>query len=188
MLSGDYAIGLLTIITGLAIADVVVSLHLLLVNRARVRWDWLAMVATVLIVLLITVIWGISYQNMGNRQFNPPVWHFAARLAQIVPMYLAARAILPDEVGKGEVVLADHYAAVSRYFWASIAVTYLIYLAFNLAHDGPASLLGYYLAPAVQLTMMLVLILVQRRGVHVLLVPVIFAWFCYDHLAKPMFG
>ena len=188
MLSGDYAIGLLTIITGLAIADVVISLHLLLLNRARVRWDWLAILAAVLIVLLITVIWGLSYQNMGNRDFNPPLWQFALRLAQIVPMYLAARAILPDEVGKDGVSLADHYAEVSRYFWASIAVTYLIYLVFNLSQEGAATLLGYYLLPAAQVAMMAVLIADSRRGVHALLVPIIFAWFCYDHLAKPMFG
>src|SRR5262245_1133905 len=40
MPSGDFAIGLMTIITGLAIADMVASTHLLLMHRARVQWDW----------------------------------------------------------------------------------------------------------------------------------------------------
>ena len=37
MLSGDFAIGLMTIITGLAIADMVASTHGLLMDRRRVR-------------------------------------------------------------------------------------------------------------------------------------------------------
>ena len=188
MLTGDYAIGLLTIITGLAIADVVASLHVLLVNRARVRWDWLAMLAPLFIVLLIVAIWGISYRNMGNRQFDPPLWSFAARLAQIIPMYLAARASLPDAVGKEGVGLADHYASVSRYFWASVAITYIIFLAFNVYRLGAGALVGPYASPAAQLLMMFVLVAVPRRRVHALLVPAIFALFCYDHLTRPMFS
>ena len=188
MLSGDYAIGLLTIITGLAIADVVVSLHLLLVNRARVRWDWLALLTALFIVLLIVAIWGISYRSLGNRQFNPPLWLFAARLAQIVPMYLAARASLPDEIGPDGVALADHYAANARYFWASVALTYVIFIAFIASTSGAYELVATYFSPAAQLVMMAVLIAVPRRAVHAALVPLIVALFCYDHLLHPMFG
>jgi uncharacterized membrane protein len=187
-LSGDYEIGLLTIITGLAIADVVVSLHGLLVSRARVRWDWLALLAALFIVLLIVAIWGISYRSMGNRQINPPLWLFAARLAQIIPMYLAARAALPDCIDDDGVVLADHYAANSRYFWASVAVTYVLYIAFIASTTGAYELLATYFSPTIQLAMMAVLVATPRRAVHALLVPAIVAMFCYDHLLLPMFG
>jgi hypothetical protein len=135
-MSGDYAIGLLTIITGLAIADVVTSLHLLLVNRSRVQWDWLSLLATLFIVILIVAIWGISYSSIGARNYNPPLWEFAARLGQIIPMYLAARAVLPDVVGPKGVSLADHYLTVCRYFWASVMLTYAIYLGFLMDQWG----------------------------------------------------
>ena len=39
MSSGDFAIGLGTIITGLAITVMLANLHALLVNRRKVRWD-----------------------------------------------------------------------------------------------------------------------------------------------------
>lgn len=188
MLSGDYAIGLLTIITGLAIADVVASLHVLLVNRERVRWDWLAAVAAAFVTLLIIATWGISFRNMGNQQYNPPLWVFAIRLAQIIPLYLAARASLPDAVGKEGVVLASHYEANSRYIWASVAITYAIFLAYNASSSGAAVLLGYYISPLVQFVLMLMLIWFRGRRVHALLVPAIFLSFCYDHLERPMFG
>lgn len=187
-MSGDYAIGLLTIITGLAIADVVTSLHALLINRARVRWDWLSLLATLFIVILIVAIWGLSYSSIGGRNYNPPLWEFAARLGQIIPMYLAARAILPDEVGPEGVSLADHYLKVCRYFWSSVALTYAIYLGFLLTRSGPSILLGVDASPAFQLILMGVLITSCRRSVHSAIVPVIVAMLCYDHLTHPMFG
>lgn len=187
-MSGDYAIGLLTIITGLAIADVVTSLHLLLINRSRVRWDWLSLLGTLFIVLLIVAIWGISYASIGGRDFNPPLWQFAARLGQIIPMYLAARAVLPDEVGPEGVSLADHYLTVCRYFWSSVAITYAIYLGFLLTQSGPSILLGVDASPALQLLLMLVLIIFCRRSVHAVIVPIIVAMLCFDHLLRPMFG
>ena len=187
-MSGDYAIGLLTIITGLAIADVVTSLHTLLINRKRVQWDWLTLLAALFIVLLIIAIWSISYRDAGSRNFNPPLWEFAGRLFQIVPMYLAARAILPDEVGKDGVSLAAHYADVSRYFWGSIALTYALYLGFLLIEGGTRGLMASNLSPAVQLVLMSILIAVPRRAVHMVLVPICFALLCFNHLFHPMFG
>ena len=188
MLSGDFAIGLMTIITGLAIADMVASTHLPFMNRARVQWDWLAILAALLIFLLIVSSWGISYRAMGNQQIDPPLWLFVIGLSQVIPVYLAARASLPDEVGKEGVSLAAHYAEVSRYFWAAVAFTYFVFVAYGAYMDGPASLIGAHFSPAAQLLMMLVLIIVPGRRVHAMLVPVIFLLFCYSHLLNPMFA
>ena len=188
MLSGDFAIGLMTIITGLAIADMVASTHGLLMNRNQVRWDWLATLVAVYIFLLIVSSWGISYRTMGNQMIDPPLWLFVVGLSQIVPLYLAARSSLPDAVGEKGVSLAAHYQQVSRYFWASVGFTYLIYVAYNVYTFGPEVILGLYLSPLAQLLMMGLLVIVPSRRVHALLVPVIFALFCYDHLMGPMFG
>lgn len=188
MPSGDFAIGLMTIITGLAIADMVSSTHGLLMHRARVRWDWLAVLAALLIFLLIVSSWGISYRTMGNQMINPPLWLFVIGLSQIIPVYLAARASLPDAVDEKGVSLAAHYAEVSRYFWATLAFTYLMFLAYGVTTMGPGALLGPLLSPAAQLLMMATLFIVPSRRVHALLVPVIFLLFCYDHLLSPMFA
>jgi hypothetical protein len=137
MLSGDFAIGLMTIITGLAIADLVISTHGLLMNRRRVRWDWLALLAAFLIFLLIVSSWGISYKTMGNQMINPPLWLFVIGLSQIIPLYLAARAALPDSVDDKGVDLAAHYAGIRRYFWGSVAFTYAMFVAYGAVILGP---------------------------------------------------
>ncbi|HKY82072.1 MAG TPA: hypothetical protein VJM09_11450 [Sphingobium sp.] len=188
MLSGDFTIGLMTIITGLAIADMVASIHGLLMNRTRVRWDWLAILVATFIFLLIVSSWGISYRTMGNQTINPPLWLFVLGLSQIVPLYLAARASLPDVVDEKGVSLAAHYAQVRRYFWASVAFTYLMFVAYGVYVLGPGVLSATYISPAAQLAMMAVLIVVPDRRVHVLLVPIVFALFCYNHLLGPMFS
>jgi hypothetical protein len=187
MTSGDFAIGLMTIITGLAIADMVISLHALLMNRRRVGWDWLAIVAALYVFLLIVSTWGIYFRNLANQQIAPPLWLFAVYLGQSVTMYLAARASLPDEVTAEGARLAEHYAEISRYFWGSLAFTFVIYLGFSLASTETAGVTNRYVSPAAQLVMMLVLITVPNRRVHALLVPAIVVLFCYDHLLSPMF-
>ena len=188
MLSGDFAIGLMTIITGLAIADMVISAHGLLINRHRVRWDWLALLAATFIFLLIVSSWGISYKTMGNQSINPPLWLFVIGLSQIIPLYLAARASLPDSVEKEGVDLAAHYAEIRRYFWGSVAFTYAMFVAYGVYALGPAALVGSYVSPAAQLVMMIVLILVPNRRVQTILVPLIFIGFSYNHLLTPMFA
>jgi hypothetical protein len=188
MLSGDFAIGLMTIITGLAIADMVASMHGLLMNRAAVRWDWLAVLVAIYIFMLIVSSWGISYRTMGNQMINPPLWLFVVGLSQIIPLYLSARASLPDEVGDHGVSLANHYAAVSRYFWVSVAFTYVMFVAYGVFILGPSVLAGSYLSPAAQLVIMVVLIAVPNRRLHALLVPAIVILFCYNHLTHPMFS
>jgi hypothetical protein len=188
MLSGDFAIGLMTIITGLAIADMVASTHVLLMNRARVRWDWLATLAAIYIFLLIVSSWGISYRTMGNQMINPPLWLFVIGLSQIIPLYLSGRASLPDAVDAKGISLAAHYAEIRRYFWASVAFTYLMFVSYGVYILGPGVLSGSYLSPAAQLLMMVVLILVPDRRVHAVLVPIVFLLFCYDHLTGPMFS
>lgn len=188
MLSGDFAIGLMTIITGLAIADMVASLHGLLMHRQRVRWDWLAGLVAVFIFLLIVSSWGISYRTMGNQMINPPLWMFVVGLSQIVPLYMSGRASLPDTVGDKGVSLAAHYAEVRRYFWASVAFTYLMFVAYGAVILGPKVLIGSYVSPFAQLLMMAILIAVPDRRVHMLLVPVIVLLFSYDHLFSPMFS
>ena len=188
MLSGDFAIGLMTIITGLAIADMVASMHVVFMSRRQVQWDWLAILAAAYIFLLIVSSWGISYRTMGNQMINPPLWLFVVGLSQIIPLYLAARASLPDAVDPEGVSLAIHYAKVHRYFWVSLGFTYLMFVAYGAFILGPGVLAGSYFSSTAQLVMIAVLVAVPDRRVHAIFVPMIVLLFCYDHLFSPMFS
>lgn len=190
MSGGEYLLGLILIITGLAISDMVVSLHCVLLNRHKVKWDWLAMLAAAYIFLMIVNSWGISFQTFRGDDINPPLWQFLELLGQIIPLYLAARAALPDEVGSKGADLAAHYAKVSRYFWTAIATTLLLYLVGSsfTAADGVAANLMAKWGTIAQLVLMVAMIAVRDRRLHAIALPLVVAIFCYDHLTTPLFG
>jgi len=185
MTSGDFAIGLSTIITGLALTVMLANIHGLLVNRRKVRWDWLTLIAATFVFMLIVGSWGVSFRLLGNRQINPPLWQFLIMIGDLVPMYLAARAIFPDYLTDEGVNLAAHYAEISRYLWASIAISYLLYLGFMLSKLGADQKLGLV---ALQLLVVVPLVFVRSRRVHALLVPLLTLLFCFHHLNERLFA
>jgi xanthine/uracil permease len=188
MSSGEFVIGLMTIITGLAIADMIVSLHGLLLNRRRIEWDWLSLLVALLVFLIIVATWGVYFRDFASEPPNPPLWRFSVILVQAIAIYLAARASLPDDVSSEGCRLADHYEQVSSYLWASLSFTYLIYIGSKLSRLGWSAIVDPYLLAALQLLLMVVLVFVRQRRIHALLTPVVVALFCLDHLMEPMFG
>ena len=185
----NYLLGLFVIITGLAVADIVVSLHNILLNRSVVRWDWLALLAAIFIFLLIIVSWGLSFRSWHQSDSNPTIWAFILTLGQIIPLYLAARASLPDELPSDGVDLAAHYAHVSRYFWSAIAITYGLYLAVVIfSHPITMDVVRARSNGTAQFILMLVLIAFQQRRVHQIVVPIMMVLFVFDHLTGRLLG
>ena len=188
MTSGDFAIGLSTIITGLAITVMLANLHALLVNRRRVRWDWLTLLAGAFVFMLIVDSWGVGFRTLGNRPINPPLWLFLIMLGDIIPMYLAARAIFPDYLTDEGVNLATHYASISRFLWAALVWSYVLFLAWSIWKFGGALVMRTQWLLAAQLAVAVPLLFIRRRRVHEVLVPVIVLLFCIHLLNEPLFA
>jgi hypothetical protein len=189
MSGGGYLLGLILVITGLAISDLIVSLHGVLMNRRNVKWDWLALVAAAYIFLMIVNSWGVSFRAFKGDDVNPPLWQFLELIWQIIPLYLAARAALPDSVPGEGVNLAAHYASVSRYFWTAIGLTLLLYLvgvSFYLGAVVPVVREDW--GAVAQLVLITMLIVFTRRDVHRIIVPLVTLLLCVDHLMQPLFG
>jgi hypothetical protein len=188
MTSGDFAIGLSTIITGLAITVMLANIHGLFVNRRKVKWDWLTLLAALYVFILIVDSWGVSFRTLGNRPINPPLWLFLIMLGDLIPMYLAARAIFPDYLADEGVNLATHYASVSRYLWGALAVSYLLYLGWAMGKFGAIATLQSQWPLFAQFAVVAALVVFRQRRVHELLVPVVFLLFCVHHLNEPLFA
>ncbi|HWJ59957.1 MAG TPA: hypothetical protein VNR68_10030 [Sphingomicrobium sp.] len=189
MSGGEYLLGLILIITGLAISDMVVSLHGVLIHRKAVKWDWIALLAAAYIFLMIVNSWGLSFQTFNRNDANPYLWEFLELLGQIIALYLAARASLPDVVPDSGLDLAAYYSSISRYFWTAIAATLALYLAGGAYLEGDIlPFLRDRWGAAAQLALMIPLILSRNRRLHCALVPVIVAIFCLDHLDRRLFG
>lgn len=170
-----YILALLAIISGLAIADMIVSLHGVLANRSHVKWDWLALVAAACIFMLIVASWGGSYRAYKDLPEGPWFWEFILVLCQNIALYLAARASLPDDVSIGQDVdLAAHYAFISRYLWASVSVTFGLVVIFGIIFGGIERLSAHW-EVIVGLVLIISLVIWTDRRFHRLVVPALFA-------------
>ena len=56
----EYSLVLVTIIVGLAMTDMLVSLHRLLRSRTKVHWHWLPLISALLVLLVAAIAVGRS--------------------------------------------------------------------------------------------------------------------------------
>lgn len=178
----DYILGLLTIVTGLAISDMIVSLHGLLMNRRHVTWDWLALVAAAFVLVLIINSWRITFVAFQESEKGPPIGIFLMILVPNIALYLAARAALPDRVETGQPFdLRAYYDFVDRYLWTALAVSYCGFVLLSLLRMvtlGRAQFPDLFVQAMVGLLAILALAIWPTRRLHRIVVPLLFFWLC----------
>ena len=186
----DYILGLLAIITGLAISDMIVSLHGLLINRRHVKWDWLPLVAAACVLLLIISTWRHLYVAFQGAMKGPPIWVFVTILAGNVGLYLAARAALPDRVGVGESCdLRAHYDFVVRYLWSALALSYATIIVLQGLEPlllGTRQFPNTFIHALLAFPVILALAIWPVRKLHRIVVPLFFLWVCIRVLPARM--
>lgn len=182
MSGADYIVGLLAIVTGLAISDMIVSLHGLLINRRHVAWDWLPMLAAACVLLLIINTWRMVYVGFQGAVKGPPIWVFVLVLTQNIGLYLAARAALPDRLVAGEPIsLREYYDSVDRYLWSALAVSYAVFLLLSSLEPillGKMQFPDAFVHALLGFPVILALVIWPKRKLHRIVVPLFFLWLC----------
>ena len=129
MRTNEYVLSLMAIISGLAITDLIASLHRLLRARSRVKWDWLTLFVAGFVGMALTVSWFISWRVNVVENYNPTFWRFFfLTLGQLIPLYLAAAAALPDEVPPEGLDLKQFYAENCRYIWGALTTMMIMFI------------------------------------------------------------
>jgi hypothetical protein len=124
----EYLLLFAAVILGLAVCDLAVSIHRLLAARGRVRWDWLAPLAALVVFLKIVTQWW-TFFNAGPLAKGLTFEMFLGVLVASVLLFLLAADALPDEVAEGPIDLRSHYASVQRRFWLLFAAQWLLLTA-----------------------------------------------------------
>ena len=91
----EYSLVLVSIFVGLAITDMLVSLHRILRSRTKIHWHWLPLVAALLVLLTLLQFWWGFYQ-LGRIDVWNQYGAFLLLLLQLILMFLLACAALPD--------------------------------------------------------------------------------------------
>ncbi len=172
----EYVLAFVSIVVGLAVADLATSLHRLLRARARVRWDWLALLAAVLVALTILQFWW-SFYHAGQARAWRVYGQFLPLLALVVVLVLLAAAALPDEVPADGLQLHDYYAENARYFWTLFAIflalASLVSVLPAIGRVAPGPLMASQVANVAVALFAGSLAVVPRRPYHRVAVPLL---------------
>lgn len=178
------------IIVGLAVADLGVSLHRLLVPRGPVKWDWLSPGLALLMMLNLVAIW------WGTFTWYAQTAHFSMRaflpdVAMLMLNFLAAAAALPGDVPAEGLDLRAHYWRVARYFWTIMAIIHLLVLVFAGPRSLPegAGMLDFVRSQAATLILLaasLLAVFVRRAWLHTLILAGFLAAWAFFYLNGPI--
>lgn len=168
----EYLLSLMAIVTGLAIADMIVSLHGLLRRFRKVHWDWLPVVAAFFVFVLIVSSWWTAWTS---RYEAMPHFVFVIIMLQLVALFLAAKAVLPDDRDLDRLDLLDHYRQSNRYVWLSLTALWVLLILPSVVEGGafqnPTKFIAWVWVPLVYAGVSLMLACVQRMALHRVLVP-----------------
>ncbi|MDX1419667.1 MAG: hypothetical protein R3181_06845 [Rubricoccaceae bacterium] len=127
MTAFEYVIPLVSVVVGVAIADIAGSLHLLLQNRGRITWDWLALATAFLALLLLLLSWWSFYNlDYGETVLFTSLVGFAGVCAVLITLYLLAAASLPSSVPEEGLDLSEFYLSNAGYFWTLAAIAMVL--------------------------------------------------------------
>lgn len=141
----EYALGLISILMSLALADIVLSIHKLMRHSRTIKWDARPIVAAALVTTEIIRIWFATWTIRDVQEvLSFPV--YAALFLQIMLLVLTAIACLPDEVDDG-CDLGQFYERNARYFWGAFAASQAGYFLLWLVFGGDQATAGGHSDP-----------------------------------------
>ena len=153
-----YLTAFVTILLALAVGDLATSMHRLLRARARVRWHPLPLMAAAYILLwLLSGFFGLwTLTTLERISFPALLW----MLLPIFLAFLAASAVLPDDLPDGPFDLFAFYCAERRYFYGALLLGFTIDQLLGLADGWGAATLPDRILQTVWMVAPLILIAV----------------------------
>lgn len=127
----EHLLVLISVIVGLALADILESAHKLVHARKRVRFDWLPAGWAVLLFYVIVHVWWSAYGGVEAKA-EQGFFGFAYELLILVTFYLLASSVLPDVEANGPVDMRAHYFEHRTWFFLLAALNIALLMASTL--------------------------------------------------------
>jgi len=134
--TSEYVSLFVSIIVGLALTDLLISLHRIIRVGRRVRWYWLVPLLSIYLLLAVVAFWWGSYvwylhiHTLTMGQFLPT-------LLAAIAIFLLAAAILPDEVPDAGLDLKIWYVENARQMWILASLALLLVVDFYAVEASP---------------------------------------------------
>lgn len=180
----------MAVVIGLAIADMATSLHRLLRNRKRVRWDWVAPLAALVILVELFNMWW-SWRSFTGNSLADLAPYFVA----LVILFLTASATLPDEVPSEGIDLRRYFDENRSYFWSLYGSYITLWIGMwtigDIAKGSTlADLLGEYYFDYPWIIVCFSLLFVRPRWISGVFLLITLGWVLYGYgwWSKPLAG
>lgn len=125
--SFEYAMGLVSIVVGLAISDIGTSLHKLIRHRRTLKWDSRVLLTAAFTFVVLFSMWF----DLWSIHQRPEIltWPFLLSLViELLLLFLMATTVLPDEP-QADTDLTEFYRDNSRPIWTFFLLFQMCYVA-----------------------------------------------------------
>lgn len=120
----EFIMGLVGVVLGLGIADLLTSLHKLLRAGNRVQWDWLTLAYAALMLFALLVFWWWQFDYPQSPTLT--IAQFLDSFIFLAISFLMVASALPDDVPDEGIDLRQFYLATLRHRWGLIAISLAI--------------------------------------------------------------
>lgn len=116
----DYALGLVSILVGLALADIAASLHRLLRKARSVRWDGRVVLCVAFVIITIVGMW-FEVWSIRSVKAVLSFPFYLSFFIEFMVLFLISAACLPDEPEESR-DLSSFYESNTTYLWSLFAL------------------------------------------------------------------
>lgn len=163
---GEYILALVTIVLGLALADMAASVDRLVKKRDHLRLDTAALLATAMIFYAVVAnLWAqyAHYKDVTTAKLSEGV----VMIFTFMITYLMAAIVLPDD-WEGELDLHDHYDQIRKPLWGLFGLNAIAVFVAHIVRSGqPAA--ANYISLCIGLAIAGILMAVGRRSLQIAL-------------------
>jgi len=130
----SYLSVLLSIIIGLAIAQLLQGLAGVIQARRRVRIYWPALVWACLLLLIAVQMWWSSFGLRNRRDWT--FLAFSVVILQMILLFVLASLVLPSFTGDAPIDLQENYFGHARWFFGCFTAVYIVSLLKDVVLSG----------------------------------------------------
>lgn len=121
----DIAITLFTIVYGLILTDLFLSLHKLIRASKNIKWHWLPLLAAwYLFLIILKNWWDLAFFQSETDWIT--IFYFIAYGHLLLLIFLAVATALPDDIRSEHIDLRNYYFTNNRYFWGLMSSVLLM--------------------------------------------------------------
>lgn len=159
----DLATTLISIIVGIGLTEMFGNLHRLIRNRVQVRWDWLPVAWSAVLLLLVVNYWWAIYQGIVGVDNLTSAAELGLVLIQPIVMFLLTASVLPNFQTNRRWDMRRYYDEHRQTFIATFFVYQCVTSAVALVVGTWGWNPGSVIRVAILLTLLLCLLLKGRR-------------------------